>query len=138
MSNDIASAFDAFLREPNGLHAMTGEGFAQWRLAMAGRSAIIVDIDVGEMVDKEAVLAEFARGFDLPRWFGHNWDALADCLNDLEWLPDGELILILEGSMAEVEDAQMLVAILRECCHAWQDAGRAFHVLIDQRLLDHA
>jgi len=32
---------------------------------------------------RAAFLAEAARALDLPDWFGHNWDALADCLHGL-------------------------------------------------------
>lgn len=30
-----------------------------------------------------ALFTEFARALRLPGWFGHNWDALADCLRDI-------------------------------------------------------
>jgi RNAse (barnase) inhibitor barstar len=32
---------------------------------------------------RAAFLAEAARALDFPAYFGHNWDALADCLRDL-------------------------------------------------------
>jgi hypothetical protein len=32
---------------------------------------------------RAAFLAEAARVLDFPAYFGHNWDALADCLRDL-------------------------------------------------------
>jgi RNAse (barnase) inhibitor barstar len=34
--------------------------------------------------DKNGVLDAFARGLDLPDWFGRNWDALLDALRDLD------------------------------------------------------
>jgi RNAse (barnase) inhibitor barstar len=34
--------------------------------------------------DRAGVLDAFARGLDLPDWFGRNWDALLDALRDLE------------------------------------------------------
>ena len=37
--------------------------------------------------DKAALLARFAAALHFPDWFGHNWDALSDCLTDLSWLP---------------------------------------------------
>lgn len=42
--------------------------------------------------DRAAFLAECARAFALPDWFGHNWDALADALSDVQHRP-GTLVI---------------------------------------------
>ncbi|MET9272768.1 barstar family protein [Kribbella sp. NPDC003557] len=39
-------------------------------------------LDTGEIHDKAGFLDLCATAFDLPRWFGRNWDALADSLSD--------------------------------------------------------
>jgi hypothetical protein len=41
-----------------------------------------VQLDTGEIHDKAGFLDLCATAFDLPRWFGRNWDALADSLSD--------------------------------------------------------
>lgn len=41
-----------------------------------------VPLDTGEIHDKAGFLDLCATAFDLPRWFGRNWDALADSLSD--------------------------------------------------------
>jgi len=128
----------SFLAGPNGLLAAIGEHFACWRGSLPINDALVVDIGIGEAADKDGVLGQFARGFDMPRWFGHNWDALADCLNDLEWLPQGPVVLLIEGNMSDSGAARTLVSILQDTCNAWQDCHRPFHVLIDRRLLAHA
>ncbi len=38
---------------------------------------------------REALFDALADGLRLPDYFGRNWDALHDCLGDLEWLPPG-------------------------------------------------
>ena len=39
-------------------------------------------LDTTEIHDKTGFLDLCATAFDLPRWFGRNWDALADSLSD--------------------------------------------------------
>jgi RNAse (barnase) inhibitor barstar len=36
------------------------------------------------------------KSFDLPDYFGHNLDALYDCLLDLEWIVESKVVLIIE------------------------------------------
>ncbi|WP_341647529.1 barstar family protein [Thauera humireducens] len=44
-------------------------------------------VELADCTDKAGLLRRFAEAFRFPDWFGHNWDALADCLTDLSWLP---------------------------------------------------
>ncbi|MFC5264179.1 barstar family protein [Kribbella qitaiheensis] len=39
-------------------------------------------LDTTQVHDKAGFLDVCATAFDLPRWFGRNWDALADSLSD--------------------------------------------------------
>lgn len=39
-------------------------------------------LDTSDVQDKAGFLDVCATAFDLPRWFGRNWDALADSLGD--------------------------------------------------------
>ena len=41
-----------------------------------------VSLDTTGVLDKAGFLDLCATAFDLPRWFGRNWDALADSLGD--------------------------------------------------------
>ncbi|NUT49285.1 MAG: barstar family protein [Saccharothrix sp.] len=52
---------------------------------------------------RQAVLGAIAEALSFPDWFGHNLDALYDCLTDLSWLPEGEHVLEWEGGDADVE-----------------------------------
>ena len=46
-----------------------------------------IRVDLEHCTDKATLLARFAAALQFPDWFGHNWDALADCITDLSWLP---------------------------------------------------
>lgn len=41
---------------------------------------------------KQTLLEIYSRQLGCP-WFGHNWDALADALNDLSWLHDRPVVI---------------------------------------------
>ena len=48
----------------------------------------------GPAVSKQELLDAVAGALDFPGWTGRNWDALADALNDLSWLPTGPHVLV--------------------------------------------
>ncbi|TAN07353.1 MAG: barnase inhibitor [Rhodanobacteraceae bacterium] len=78
--------------------------------------------------DKNDLLQRIAKALAFPKTFGSNWDALADCLGDLEWLPHaGGYVWLLDhaGDLrdASERDLDMLCDILDDACKRWQDSG---------------
>lgn len=66
---------------------------------------------------------EFARALSFPDYFGHNWDALEECLADLEWLPAKGYILLISDAHAVLPDDEEEYATLLEVL---DDAGEAW------------
>ena len=69
------------------------------------------------------LFAEFARALEFPDYFGHNWDALEECLADLEWLPaKGYILLITDAAHVLSDDEaeyETFLEILRDAGEAW-------------------
>lgn len=68
---------------------------------------------------KTELLEQLAREFEFPDYFGHNWDALEECLHDLSWLEPAPLrLLIWEGcfrlAQASPDDWCTAVSVLAE------------------------
>lgn len=87
------------------------------------------------------LFAEFAKVMELPDYFGHNWDALEECLADLEWMPAKGYVLLLTDAeqilSQDEEDYATLLEVLSDAGEAWA-SGQAgmgerpvtpFHVL---------
>ncbi len=70
---------------------MTRFDFGEPREMKAGGRRI--DVPAG-LADKGELLDFLARAFPLPAYFGHNWDALEECLLDLDWLAGPPVVLI--------------------------------------------
>jgi hypothetical protein len=47
------------------------------------------------MTDLDGRFREFVRGLEFPEYFGWNWPAFAECLNDLAWLPAKSYVLVV-------------------------------------------
>lgn len=61
----------------------------------------LVHLDTTAVHDKAGFLDVCATAFDLPRWFGRNWDALADSLGDRS---TGEPEIVLWDGWRELLD----------------------------------
>lgn len=70
-----------------------------------------------------SLFAEFARVLDFPDYFGHNWDALEECLADFEWLPAKGYILLITDAHAilpdDEDEYETLLEVLSDAGEAW-------------------
>lgn len=86
--------------------------------------------DLAECVDHDTALAVIARALEFPEWYGANWDALADCMSDLSWLPgDGYLLLLDNAERWRRRDRagfETLLDICRITADFWREIGIPF------------
>ena len=95
--------------------------------------------------DKDDLLQRIAKALAFPKTFGANWDALADCLGDLGWLPDAGGYTWLLDHTGDLRDAaendfDMLCDVLEDACANWKERDTpcfAFLALPDDAFPDH-
>lgn len=72
---------------------------------------------------KRALLDEIARALAFPAHFGRTWDALEDCLTDLEWLPGPGYRLVITAADRLLARNRAhyttFVALLEDVGRAW-------------------
>jgi hypothetical protein len=105
------------------------------RAAVASDAALWLPIDLGRARMKAHVLESFAHAFALPSSFGHNWDALADALQDLSWLPAAGYVVHLRNAAPAARaiggEWAILLDALTDTAHYWKERGKPFVVLVD-------
>jgi RNAse (barnase) inhibitor barstar len=87
-----------------------------------------------KLADKAALIAALAAALALPRHFGRNWDALADCLMDRAWLPPSGCLLVWQGATqfekTAAEDFAIACDVFSEAAAFWKERGKPFHVFL--------
>ena len=82
------------------------------------------------------LFAELAEVLEFPEYFGHNWDALEECLADLEWLPAKGYVLVFTDSELilpdDEEDFATFLEVLNDAGETWAGGkasarARSFH-----------
>ncbi len=68
---------------------------------------------------KTDLLNFLAGAFPLPDYFGHNWDALEECLCDLSWLGSEKVLLVHRNIPLEKApaDQRIYLQILSHVAH---------------------
>lgn len=74
----------------------------------------VVFID-GEISTKDELMFLISRRLSFPDYFGMNWDALIDCLADLTWITQDNVVIIMNVRLPKelarsLEDVMRLVS----------------------------
>lgn len=114
---------------------LDGKRLAMLRTVAGGHAFRILDVDLAHCRDKRSLLAVCQLAFSLPEWFGHNWDALADSLGDLSWLPAQGYLVVLQHSQGleaqAPETFATFIDILDEVRETWGTRGIPMQVVLE-------
>jgi len=123
------------------LASVDGAGIHEWKgtteplkAAATHAKLKLAAVDLAKAKDKATLFAELDRALALPEHFGHNWDALADVLEDRDWLGKQGRVVVLSHAGAyrkdHPTDAKMLEEILGEAAEFWQERHVPFWVFV--------
>jgi RNAse (barnase) inhibitor barstar len=130
VNNAIASILES---HKAGVWFLPGNGDARAVQSAAKKARYTyVHIDGSKIERKEQLLNALATALRLPTSFGHNWDALEECLNDLEGDGEGYVIYYdhIDGLLgAHPDQFETLVEILRDAVESWKEDDEALVVL---------
>lgn len=101
----------------------------------------LFEVDMAQLQSKGELLTELAQAIHAPDWFGGNWDAMADVLNDLSWQPAAGYILVLHNSGDQqslpVTDYSIMQEILLDTVVFWKAEGKPFWVFfVEGKMLE--
>jgi RNAse (barnase) inhibitor barstar len=120
---------------PSGLYRLHGDPHdARIRKLCDLKRVRLFRIDARGTRTKRAFLSACAHGMAFPRWFGNNWDALADCLTDLDWATADAYLVVLENvqglAAAAPPDFHQALEIFEQAASTWAERGVRFQVLL--------
>ena len=107
-------------------------------LRAAAKSAGVAwfDLDLAGVTGREAFLKRFGERLRFPGYFGHNWDALHECLLDLAGTGTPGAVVHWRRGAALAKRApdavKTALEILRETAIYWASTGRVFLVVVDR------
>src|SRR5438046_149901 len=80
----------------------------------------LAELDGRTVETQEQLFVEIAGAMQFPDYFGHNWNALDECLRDMEWLPARGYVLYFHGAANVWGSAPYIAGGLVKC---WLAAG---------------
>jgi len=101
------------------------------RGAAPGAGLRWIDINLARAGTKQEFLGACAKNLRFPKWFGGNWDALADCLKD----SCGDSVVgcrnCAKFAEAAPDDYATALEVFQDAASSWKERGRTFIVLVD-------
>ena len=105
-----------------------------WRDAVLAQNLYWATLDLSGLSTKKGFLDACAHALQFPAGLGGNWDALADCLEDLSWLPSAGVVMHWRHGKAFASacgaDVALALEILESAAGFWKRKQRTFVVLL--------
>lgn len=93
----------------------------------------ILEGSVADIKTDEDLFAVIASAMQFPDYFGSNWDALDECLGDMDWMPaDGYVLVLRESSQGWSQSPYVLgrfVTAWLEAAEYWAKEKTPFHLV---------
>jgi len=110
-----------------GVHPPPRNGLDEVERIAAGLGFAVSHIDLNGCADKAGFFRLAGQALNFPAWFGNNWDALADCLGDLSWMPASGYVIIIkhtdEFRRKAKTDFSTAVELFTEATGEWAEKG---------------
>jgi hypothetical protein len=119
----------------NGIYSAP-EALDELRRVAASRGIAWCDLDLANIFAKKTFLERCESALNFPAGFGRNWDALADCLEDLSWQPQRGIVVYWHGggdfAQRAHDDMFTALEIFGAAATYWQERSRVMLVILDQ------
>jgi hypothetical protein len=91
------------------------------------------ELDASSIKDDDTLFAAISESLGFPDYFGCNWDALDECLSDLEWNEAEGYVLFVTGANKFWRDAAYtagkLVSSWQLVAEQWSQEDIPFHLV---------
>lgn len=113
------------------------EGGVDALLAAAEANKYIVyRADLRQARNREQMLKILGEGLEMPAWYGANYDALMDCVCDMNWIPSPGYVIILENchniNTLAAPEFNMMIDVFAAAANNWREEKVPFWCFVDQ------
>ena len=122
--------------EISGVYEIPEGGVEALLAAAEANKYLVYRVDLRKARSREQMLGLVGEGLELPAWYGANYDALMDCLCDLNWVPAPGYVIILENchniATLAPPEFNMMIDVFAEAANAWREEDKPFWCFVDQ------
>ncbi len=91
-------------------------------------------LDGTKIVDRTTLLQQFDTVMQFPEYFGHNWDALKDCLTELDGHEVDRYIITIDSlehfAASDREQWSNFMDVCKSVIEYWQDTETPMYILL--------
>lgn len=87
--------------------------------------------------DEYMFFCDMASAFRFPEYFGYNWDALDECICDLDWLKFNKVLVVIENYhfmfQNDVKNKEFVLQCMNNTAEYWNEQNIPFIVFLNSK-----